>query len=193
METRLSSKGLKFVSYSVISVFSLVALLFFLFSIDRTLVIFLISVFLLALSLYILWVQDDVDAASLLIFFFGTTACFSFFTEFVIESYLNFIAIFAFALLSILLSNYLLNTVTPVYSSDKLLYKIVLAIIFTQIFWVLSFINASPIAKGALTAVLFFDFQYFARSFLRKKIDLQKFVILSVISIILLVVIIYRI
>ena len=193
METKLSSKGLRFVSYTVISLFSLIALGFFVTSIDRTIVIFLISLFLLGLSLYILWGQDDVDAVSLLIFFFGTTACFSFFSEIVVDSYLKFVAIFVFAVLSLVLSNYLLNTVKPVYSSEKSLYKISLAIIFTEVFWVLSLINASPIAKGAITAVIFFYFQYFAKSFLRKKIDRRKFVILSVVSIILLMVIIYRI
>jgi hypothetical protein len=193
METRLSGKGLKLVSYTIISLFSLLALPFFLGAIDRTLVIFLVSSFLLMLSLYILWVQNDVDAASLLIFFFGTTACFNFFSGFIAESYLKFVAIFAFALLSLVLSNYLLNTVDPVRSSEKSLFKIVLAIIFTEIFWILSFINASPIAKGALTAVLFFNFQYFAKSFVHNKIKGQKFVILSVVSIILLVAIIYRI
>lgn len=193
METRLSTKGLKFVSYTIISLFSLVALLFFLISIDRTVVIFFISAFLIGLSLYILWIQNDVDAVSLLIFFFGTTACFGFFSEIVIENYLKFIAIFAFASLSLVLSNYLLNTVSPVYSSEKSLYKISLAIIFTEIFWILSFINAAPIAKGALTAVLFFYFQYLSKSFLSNKIDKKTIVILSIISIILLAIIIYRI
>jgi hypothetical protein len=193
METRLSGKGLRLVSYTIISLFSLVALPFFLSAIDRTLVIFIVSAFLLMLSLYILWFQDDIDAASLLIFFFGTTACFNFFSEIVVEGYLRFIAIFVFAMLSLVLSNYLLNTVQPVRSTEKSLYKVALAIIFTEIFWVLSLINASPIAKGALTAVLFFDFQYFAKSFVRKQIKKQKFVILAVVSIILLMVIIYRI
>ncbi len=193
METRLSGKGLKLVSYVIISLFSLVSLPFFLSAIDRTLVIFIVSAFLLTLSLYILWFQDDIDAASLLIFFFGTTACFNFFSEIVVEDYLKFIAIFVFAMLSLVLSNYLLNTVQPVRSAEKSLYKVTLAIIFTEIFWVLSLINASPIAKGALTAVLFFDFQYFAKSFIRKQIKKQKFVILAVVSIILLMVIIYRI
>lgn len=193
METKLSSKGLKFVSYAIISLFSVVAMLFFLFSVDRTVVVLFISMFLIGLSLYILWVQNDIDAASLLIFFFGTTACFAFFSEIVIENYLKFIAIFAFALLSLVLSNYILNTIKPVYSSEKSLYKISLAIIFTEIFWILSFVNAAPIAKGALTAVLFFYFQYLSKSFLKAKIDKQKIVILSIISIILLAIIIYRI
>lgn len=184
---------MKFVSHTIISLFSVVALIFFFTAIDRTMVIFLISGALLALSLYILWSQNDIDAVSLLIFFFGTTACFGFFSEIVAEEYLRFIGVFVFALLSLVLSNYLLNTVLPIYSSEKSLYKIVLAIIFTEIFWILSFINASAIAKGALTAVLFFDFQYLAKHFLSKKIDKQKFVILSVVSIILLATIIYRI
>jgi len=193
METRLSSKGLRFVSYTIISLFSLATLPFFLISIDRTVVIFLISAFLLGLSLYILWIQNDIDAVSLLIFFFGTTACFGFFSEIVLENYLKFIAVFAFAFLSLVLSNYLLNSISPIYSSEKSLYKVSLAIIFTEIFWTLSFINAAPIAKGALTAVLFFYFQYLSKSFLHGKIDRQKIVILSIISIILLAIIVYRI
>jgi len=171
----------------------LATLPFFLISIDRTVVIFLISAFLLGLSLYILWIQNDIDAVSLLIFFFGTTACFGFFSEIVLEYYLNFIAVFAFAFLSFVLLNYLLNSISPIYSSEKSLYKVSLAIIFTEIFWTLSFINAAPIAKGALTAVLFFYFQYLSKSFLHGKIDRQKIVILSIISIILLAIIVYRI
>jgi len=192
MENRLSNKGLKFVSNLVISFFAAVSLAAFLVSIDRTAVVILISLILLGASIYLMWFQDEFDSISLLVFFFGTTACFYFFSDSMLSSWPKGIAIAAFAVLSLILSNYLLNTVRPVLSPQKALYKIALAIVFTEIFWVLSFLQASQIAKGAITALIFFNFEYIIRDVLSQKFERKKFAFLFFTSIILLIVVVYR-
>jgi len=193
METRLSTKGLRVVSHSVISMFAVVSILFFLFSIDRTAVVEIITVAMLAFSMYRMWLLDQTDLVSLLIFFFGTTACFSFFSDVAGDQIIRLVAIIVFALLSLVISNYLLNIVKPVGVKEKALYKVSLAIIFTEVFWVLSFVNASSVSKGAITAVVFFLFQMVAKDLMEKKFDRNVFVFLVVFTIILLAIVIYRI
>jgi len=193
MESRLSVKGLKILSNVVISLFAVVSLGFFLLSIDRTLIIGFISIVMLCASLYLMWAQHEFDSISLLIFFFGTTACFFFFSDIVVASWSQAISIMAFALLNLVLSNYLLNTAKPVHNPEKILYKIALAIIFTEIFWVLSFFKASQLSKGAITAVIFFNLQAIVRDILENKISYKRFAFLVVVSIILLAIVIYRI
>jgi len=193
MESKLSPKNLKIVSSGIISFFSLCALLAFFFSIDRTPIVLIVSVMMLIASLYLMWFNDDSDAISLLIFFFGTTACFFLFSDFVVEEYLKAISIAGFALLSFVLINYLLNLVRPFSNSEKIFYKIILSLVFTELFWVISFLNASQISKGAITAVLFFNFHTITRDILSQKIDSKRFAFLSLISILLLSVVFYRI
>lgn len=193
METKLSLRGMRVVSHTVISLFAVVSMLFFLSSIDRTLVVEIISIAMLAFALYRTWSTDQTDLVSLLIFFFGTTACFSFFTDVMGSQIIKLIAVLLFAALSLVLSNYLLNMVKPYTGKDKAIYKITLAIVFTEIFWVLSFINASPVSKGAITAVIFFLFQMVAKDVLEKKFDRNIFVFLVIFTIILLSVVVYRI
>ena len=194
MESKLSTKGIAVVSRVIISFFAVIALVFFLFSIDRTLIVSVISVIMLAASVYLMWSQDEYDSISLLIFFFGTTACFYFFSDIIQTEWPRLIAIAVFALLSLVLSNYLLNTTSSASrGAQKAIFKVTLAIIFTEIFWVLSFFKASQISKGALTAVIFFNLQSIVRDILEGKFQFKKFVFLAIISIILLTVIIYRI
>lgn len=193
METRLSAKGLRVVSHTVISIFAVTSLLFFVISVDRTTVVELIAAAMLIFSMYRMWLLDQTDLVSLLVFFFGTTACFSFFSDVAGEQIIRVIAIVVFAALSLVISNYLLNTVKPQTTNDKALYKVSLAIIFTEVFWVLSFINASSVSKGAITAVVFFLFQMVAKDLLEKKFDRNVFVFLVVFTIILLTIVIYRI
>ncbi|MCX6809575.1 MAG: hypothetical protein NTZ65_02400 [Candidatus Berkelbacteria bacterium] len=193
MATKLSAKGLRIVSHSIITFFAVVSLCFFLFSIDRTALVSIISIGMLAGALFISWDMDVVDAVGLLIFFFGTTACFNFFNEVVLSSWSRIIAIVVFAGLSLILSNYLLNTVSPEKTPDKQIYKVSLAIVFTEIFWILSFINASQISKGAITAVIFFNLLSVSGEVLSHKFQLARFASLVIISIILLALVIYRI
>jgi hypothetical protein len=193
METRLSAKGLRVVSHTVISVFAVASLLFFVISVDRTTVVELIAAAMLVFSMYRMWLLDQTDLISLLIFFFGTTACFSFFSDVAGDQLIRLISIVGFAVLSLVISNYLLNTVRPQANAEKALYKVSLAIIFTEIFWVLSFINASAVSKGAITAVVFFLFQMVGKDILEKKFDRNVFVFLVVFTIILLAIVIYRI
>lgn len=193
MSTRISAKGLKFISNVVVSLFAAVSLGFFLFAIDRTLAVSAISVAMLFAAFYLMWLKDEIDSISLLTFFFSTTACFYFFSGYAARAPLQAVAIAAFAALSLVLSNYLLNMVEPVRSAEKAVFKVALAIIFTQIFWVLSFVNASQLSKGAITAVLFFNLLLVVRDILEKKFRVKKFAFLSFISIIFLAIIIYRI
>jgi len=192
METKLTPKGTRIVSNLVISFFAVVSLAAFLFSIDRTLVVIILSVIMLLASLFLMWRDGEFDSISLLIFFFGTTACFFFFSDIVTQSWIKAVSVLTFALLSFVLSNYLLNTVTSS-PLQKSVYKIALAIIFTEIFWVLSFLETSQISKGAITAVLFFNFEVFIRDYLAEQFQRGKFAFLSVASIILLAIVIYRI
>ncbi len=194
METRLSAKGARIVSNLAISLFGLVSLVFFLFAIDRTTLIIVIAAIMLLASLYLMWKEQEFDSVSLLIFFFGTTACFYFFTDVIgTASWPRAISIAVFAALSLLLSNYLINSALPAVNSDKAIYKIVLAILFTELFWLLSFLGASPISKGAITAVIFFNLESIARDILSDKFQMARFAFLGVVSIILLVIVIYRI
>lgn len=193
MENKLSNRGIKVVSKVIISLFALASLVFFLFSIDQTLIVVTISIIMLLASAYLMWTQEEYDSISLLIFFFGTTACFYFFSDVISAEWPRLISIAVFALLSLFLSNYLLNTANAVRPGQRGIFKIALAIIFTELFWVLSFFDASQISKGAVAAVIFFNLQSTVRDILEDKIELKKFVFLGIISIILLAVIIYRI
>lgn len=193
MESRLSVKGLRVLSNVVITFFALSVLGFFLISIDRTMIVSVITIAMLALSLYLMWTQEDFDSISLLIFFFGTTACFFFFSDIIASSLSQAISIVIFAFLSLVLSNYLLNTAKPVQNPEKILYKIALAMIFTQVFWILSFFGASQLSKGAIAAIIFFNFQTIVRDILEKKVEFKKLVFLLSTSIILLAIVIYRI
>jgi len=193
METRLSAKGLKFISNIIITLSSVMALGFFLLAIDRTAVIIIISLILLAGGLYLMWLHDEFDSIALLIFFFSTTACFFFFSDIITSSLSQAISIVVFAALSLFLANYLLNTAQPIRNPQKAIYKISLAIIFTEIFWVLSFLKTSQLSKGAITAVLFFNFMAVARDILENKVNRGKFAFLVSISIILIAVVIWRI
>lgn len=193
MESKLSNRGIQVVSKFIISFFALISLIFFIFSIDRTLVVTVISLTMLLASVYLMWTQDEFDSVSLLIFFFGTTSCFYFFSDVLLSEWPRLVSIAVFALLSLALTNYLLNTANAVRPRQRGIYKITLAIIFTEIFWILSFFDASQISKGAIAAVIFFNLQSTVRDILEDKIEAKKFVFLSIISIILLIVIIYRI
>lgn len=193
MESRLSLKGQRLLSNVVITFFSVVALVFFLLSTDRTAVVTIISMVMVAISLFLMWTQAEFDSISLLIFFFGTTACFYFFSDVISTDWPRFVAIAAFAALSLVLSNYLINQVQVTARFDKSLYKVALAIIFTEVFWTLSFFKASQISKGAITAVIFFNLLLIVRDILLKKFNWQKFAFLTAVSIILLAVVIYRI
>jgi len=194
METRLSPKGTRIVSNLVISIFGLVSLVFFLIAIDRTALIIVLAAAMLLASLYLMWKEQEYDSVSLLIFFFGTTACFYFFTDVIgTASWPRALSIAAFAILSLLLSNYLINSALLDLSPDKAIYKITLAILFTELFWLLSFLGASAISKGAITAVIFFNLESIARDILSGKFQKGRFAFLGVVSIILLVIVIYRI
>ena len=193
METKLSVKGLRLISHGIVTVFALISLVFFWVSIDKTIIVDLIVFGMLALSLWRLWTKDQTDLASLTIFFFGTTACFSFFSELAIAQTTRFAAVAIFALLSLILSNYLLNMIKPYVGKDKPVFKITLAIIFTEIFWVLSFVNANPISKGAITAVIFFCYHMVAKDVLEKKFERNAFAFLLIFTIILLTIVLYRI
>jgi len=193
METKLSVKGLRLVSHSIISFFALVSLVFFWVAIDKTVIVDIIVFSMLALSLWRLWAKDQTDLASLTIFFFGSTACFSFFSELALSQVARFASVFIFAVLALVLSNYLLNLVKPYTGRDKPVYKLTLAIIFTEIFWILSFINANPISKGAITAVIFFSFHMVSKDILEKKFERGAFAFLLVFTIILLTIVFYRI
>lgn len=193
MESKLSPRNIKILSNTVVSLFSALALLFFLFAIDRTFTVSIISILMLAAGLYLMWFVEDFDAISLLIFFFGTTACFYFFSDLVSSEWPKGLAVAGFAVLSLLLNNYLLNLIRPFHNPQKIIYKVVLAIIFTEVFWVLSFVNASQISKGAITAVIFFNFQSIVRDILSGEVNKKRFAFLIVISILLLAVVFYRI
>lgn len=193
MESRLSPKNIQILSNAIVSFFSVFALIAFLFSTDRTGVVSLISIMMLVAGLYLMWFQNDFDAISLLIFFYGTTACFYLFSDLVTQEWLKAAAVAGFALLSLVLSNYLLNLAKPYKNSEKIIYKVILAIIFTEVFWVLSFINASQISKGAITAVIFFNFQSVVRDVLAEDFNKNRFAFLVVISILLLAIVFYRI
>lgn len=193
MESKLSNRGIKVVSKVIISFFALVSLVFFLLSIDQTLIVVTISIIMLLASTYLMWTQEEYDSISLLIFFFGTTACFYFFSDVILTEWPRLVAIAAFALLSLFLSNYLLNTANAIHPGQRGIFKIALAIIFTEIFWILSFFDASQISKGAVAAVIFFNLQSTVRDILEDKMETKKFVFLGIISIILLAIIIYRI
>lgn len=193
MEARLTPRGMTIVSNIVISLFALFTLVFFLTSIDRTAIVISIAVLMLGASLYLMWSKKEFDSVSLLIFFFGTTACFYFFSDIAVESWMRAASIAIFALLSLVLSNYLLNTVEAGDGLKKSIYKVVLAILFTEIFWVLSFLRASQISKGAITAVIFFNLESIVRDYLSGQFQKGKFAFLVIISIILLAIVIYRI
>jgi len=193
MESRLSPKNIQILSNTIVSVFSVIALLAFLFSTDRTGIVLFITILMLVAGLYLMWFQEDFDAISLLIFFFGTTACFYFFSDLVTEDWPKAVAVAIFALLSLVLSNYLLNLTRPFKNPEKIVYKVILAIIFTEVFWVLSFINASQISKGAITAVIFFNFQSIVRDILSGEFNKNRFAFLVIISILLLAIVFYRI
>lgn len=193
MESRLSSKNLRILSNTIIGIFSVFALFAFLFSIDRTLIVSIISVLMLGAGLYLMWFMSDFDAVSLLVFFFGTTACFSFFSDMIVGDWLRAVAIAVFAALSFILTNYLLNLVKPFKNPSKIIYKIILSLIYTQVFWVLSLINASQISKGAIAAVIFFNFQSVVRDILADEFDKNRFAFLTIISILLLTIVFYRI
>lgn len=193
MESKLSAKNIKVLSNTVVTVFSLLALLSFLFTIDRTNIVSIISLSMLCASLYLMWFLEDFDAISLLIFFFGTTACFYFFSNLVIEDWPKAIAVAGFAILSFVLSNYLLNLIRPFSNPSKIIYKVLLAIIFTETFWVISLMTASQISKGAISAVIFFNFQSIVRDILSGTVNNKRFALLGVISILLLAIVFYRI
>lgn len=193
MESKLSVKGIKLISHSIISFFAVISLIFFWVAIDKTAVVDIIVLFMLALSLWRLWSNDQTDLASLTIFFFGTTACFSFFSETSLSQGAKFGAVFVFAVLALVLTNYLLNLAKPYTGRDKPVFKLSLAIIFTEIFWVLSFINANPISKGAITAVIFFSLHMVAKDILEKKFERGAFAFLVIFTIILLTIVFYRI
>ena len=193
MESKLSPKNIKIVSNTIISLFAAVALISFLFTIDRTAIVTVISSAMLFAGLYMVWFMEEFDSASLLIFFFGTTACFYFFSDVIGENWPKALAVVIFALLSLVLSNYLLNLVKPLQNPEKAIYKITLAIIFTEIFWVLSFFVASPISKGAITAVIFFNLQSLVADLLSRNFKPKRFTFLLIASILLLGIIIYRI
>lgn len=193
MQTKLSVKGIRLLSHSVISFFGITSLVFFALAIDRTLVVDLIIFAMLALSLWLLWTRDQTDLASLTIFFFGSTACYSFFSAAAISGVARFAAVAVFAALVLILTNYLLNLVKPYSGPDKSVYKLSLTIIFTQIFWVLSFINANEISKGAISAVIFFAYHMIVKDILEKKFEKGSFVFLLVFTIILLTIVFYRI
>jgi len=195
METRLPVKSLKILSHAIISGFAALSLVFFLVSVDKSVTVNIISVVLLAFSIYVLWREDENDAVSLLIFFFGTTACFYFFSDVVeMASWTRALAIFVFAGLNLVLTNYLLSPIKPVANPLKSLLKISLAIIFTEIFWVLSYYKANPISLGAITAVVFFNFQLLTRNILSgDKNDTKKIALFALLSIILLVIIFVKI
>lgn len=193
MESKLSSRGIRVVSRVIISFFALAALIAFFLSIAPTSVVVIISLVMILVSVYLMWTQDEYDSISLLVFFFGTTACFYFFSDVIMAEWSRLVSIAVFALLSLFLSNYLLNTANAVHPGQKGVYKITLAIIFTEIFWVLSFYNSSQISKGAIAAVVFFNLQSMVRDILEGKAEFKKFVFLGATSIILLTIIIYRI
>lgn len=193
MENKLSTRGIKVVSRVIITFFAVFALIFFLFSIDKTVIVTTISIIMLLASVYLMWSQEEYDSISLLIFFFGTTACFYFFSDVILTEWPRLVSIFVFALLSLVLSNYLLNTADAAHQRQRAIFKIALAIIFTEIFWILSFLKATQISKGAITAVIFFNLQSVVRDIIEDKFQLSKFVFLLIISIILLAIIIYRI
>lgn len=193
MESKLSPKNIKVLSNSIVSFLSVCALIAFFFSTDRTLTVTVISTLMLFASLYLMWFTDDFDAVSLLVFFFGTTACFFLFSDFVVSEPLKAVSIAGFALLSFVLTNYLLNLIRPFNNPEKIIYKIILSLIFTEIFWVISFMNASQISKGAITAVVFFNFQSIVRDMLSGKLEMKRFAFLSSISILLLLIVFYRI
>jgi len=192
-EAKLTQKGLRVVSQAVISFFAVISLVSFLFTINRTLVVVAISMVMLLAALYLMWTQNETEAISLLIFFFGATSCFNFFTEVVTETIPKVISIFIFAILTLVLTNYLINAASPAISPERTLFKIILSIIFTEIFWVLSFINASQISKGAIAAVIFFNFQSVVCDILTRKFQLGKFIFLLIISISLLTIVFYKI
>jgi hypothetical protein len=193
METKLSLKGLRLISHGIVTIFALLSLVFFWISIDKTIVVDIIIFGMLSLSLWRLWSRDQTDLVSLTVFFFGTTACFSFFSELAIAQVTRFAAVAVFALLSLILSNYLLNMIKPYVGKDKPVFKITLAIIFSELFWVLSFINASPISKGAITAVIFFCYHMVAKDILEKKFERNAFAFLLIFTAILLTIVLYRI
>ncbi len=195
MESRLPAKGIKILSHSVISLFAIAALIAFLFSVDKSMAVNVISVALLCFSVYMLWKEEDSDSVSLLIFFFGTTACFYFFSNIIASSSLaKALSMAVFAGLTLVLTNYLLSPIKPVANPVKSFYKVTLAIIFTEIFWVLSFYNSNPISKGAITAVIFFNLQLFTRNILSsEKKDSRKIAIFAILSIILLVIVFVKI
>lgn len=192
METKLTPKGTRILSNLVLSFFGVISLTAFLLSVDRTIIIILLSIVMLAASLFLMWKDGELDSISLLIFFFGTTACFFFFSDIATQSLIKAVSILVFAGLSLVLSNYLLNTVSATVG-QKSIYKIALAIVFTEIFWVLSFLKASQISKGAITAVLFFNFEIFVRDYLNEQFQKGRFAFLTIASIILLAIVIYRI
>jgi len=118
MESKLSAKGIKLVSHSIISLFAVVSLVFFWIAIDKTAIVDIIIIFMLLLSLWRLWVNDQTDLVSLTIFFFGSTACFSYFSELAISEGAKFLSVVIFAGLALILSNYLLNLVKPYTGRD---------------------------------------------------------------------------
>jgi hypothetical protein len=195
METRLPVKSLKFLSYVVVSLFAIISLVFFLISVDKSMTVNILSSIMLAFSVYMLWKEGENDSVSLLIFFFGTTACFYFFSTMAeTASFARSVSIFVFAGLTLVLTNYLITPIKPVINHLKPLYKVTLAIVFTEIFWVLSYYKANPVAQGAITAIIFFNLQMITRNVLsNEKTDGKKIALFAVLSIILLVIIFVKI
>lgn len=195
METRLPVKSLKFLSYVVVSLFAIISLVFFLVSVDKSMTVNILSSLMLMFSVYMLWKEGENDSVSLLIFFFGTTACFYFFSTISeTASFARSVSIFVFAGLTLVLTNYLISPIKPVINNLKPLYKVTLAIIFTEIFWILSYYKANPVAQGAITAIIFFNLQMITRNILsNEKTDSKKIALFAVLSIILLVIIFIKI
>lgn len=193
MQYNLSPVAKKVVSNVAVSFFLGLTLISFLFSVDISFIVILLSIMISGFALYLLWIMNESDAASLLIFFFGTTVCFYLFSEVIVSEWLRAFAVVGFAVLAFVLSNYLINLTHGLVGGGTLLYKLALAIIFTEIFWVISFFTASQVSKGAITALLFYNFLSPLRDIMGGRFNIQKFAILSIINIILLAIVFIKI
>lgn len=193
MQYSLSMVAKKVVSNIVVTFFLIATLIIFLFSIDISLIVILLSILISSFALYLLWFMKESDAISLLIFFFGTTVCFYLFSDIITSEWLRALSVIAFAAIAFVLSNYLINLTHGLVGGGTLLYKLALAIIFTEIFWIISFFTASQVSKGAITALLFYNFLSPLRDIMGGRFNLQKFAILSIINIILLIIVFIKI
>jgi len=180
MQANLSPAARKIVSNTAITSFLFAALLAFFFTIDISTIVIVLSILISLFGLYLLWLLKESDAVSLLVFFFGTTACFFLFSEVIIVDWLRALSVLIFAILAFVLSNYLINLTPGFVGEGAILYKIALAIIFTEVFWVISFFTASQISKGAITALLFFNFLFPLRDIMGGKFSVQKFAFLTI-------------